>query len=201
MRLKRLLRKMGPSSNKEKGSLTDLSYFQLDTRHPRFWLTEIGEREFLGSKWDIFNDPDLDDAVHHRWFQGQEWDISCLVSAGRPHDAPSPGQRHVSSVVLSIPDFVDRIGWDWLVTLLARNDLLRHAKIIPHSVALVQYYLHTGLLTSVWPDDAREPSTVVISLCTDEMVVECCPLTLHKASHSSIEIRECPEAFMAEANG
>ncbi|KAJ4327346.1 hypothetical protein N0V84_002245 [Fusarium piperis] len=131
-----------------------------------------------------------------------EQEIAQLADPGQAtHGQDQITIKELENIVYSLPDFLIRTAWKFWASLLVESKLMQHAKVIPHSVAAVQYYLHCGALKL---EAGREfPSATVVVLNCGEMLVDCVPYLLKggPTTFSHVEICACKTSYMAEMAG
>jgi hypothetical protein len=105
---------------------------------------------------------------------------------------------HVDAVVCTLPDIVMYPElWPLTSEALADCPLFQHAKILPHSAAMAQYFLDTGALG---PPSQLTGSPVLVLTC-DCFLVESTPHVLQAVSPDHVEIAEFDTWYMAELAG
>jgi hypothetical protein len=131
-----------------------------------------------------------------------EQEIAQLADPGQAtHEHGQIATKELENIVCSLPDFLIRTAWRFWANLLVESKLMQHAKVIPHSVAVVQYYLHCGALKL--GAGTQSPSATVVVLNCGEMLVDCVPYLLKggPTTYSHVDVCSCKTSYMAEMAG
>jgi len=104
----------------------------------------------------------------------------------------------VNAVVCALPSVLlnDAQTWSASSSTLADCPLLQHAKALPHSLAIIQYFVDTGAL-----ELTASQGVVVIVLNCDETLVECTSHILQLVSNDHVEVTDADALYMAELAG
>jgi hypothetical protein len=103
----------------------------------------------------------------------------------------------VDTVVCTLPDvMLYPEAWPATSETLADSPLLQHAKVLPHSFAVMQYFLDT----SAWVPPPLSASHVLVLSC-DDSLVECTRHILQPISSGHFEVKEFDMLYMAELAG
>jgi hypothetical protein len=98
------------------------------------------------------------------------------------------------SVACTLPDLMlYPQAWCATITALAGCPRLRKASLLPHSSAIIQYFLTTGALAPPTPS-----ASYVVVLSCDDWMVECTTWALHPVSASRVEVKAFDMSYMAE---
>ncbi|KAK1827460.1 hypothetical protein QBC39DRAFT_361660 [Podospora conica] len=122
-----------------------------------------------------------------------------ITIAEQIQQAQQVGAVRVGSVVCTLPEFLlDPLAWPGASGSLADCSLFQHSKIIPHSFAVMQYFLDTGELC-LPPSDPNNPvwHNVLVLNC-DDWIVECSSYVLQGVSPEFVEVMESDSSYMAE---
>lgn len=190
-------------SNRPKSPLTDDSRYTVDVAYPRHWPGEYETVDSLGHTSQLLgNRRDLLDE-HVSMTRCIESEIARIMRRGQSVNASHSGaiiSLRIEGVVYAIPDFLERTMWQSWTHILEKSMLLQHAKVIPKSYAVVQYYLDSGALVPD-PDDPFVAPKAVVVLNGDEKLVDCVPYFLQRVSESYVEITESRSDYLAEMAG
>jgi len=102
-----------------------------------------------------------------------------------------PGDTRLDAVACVIPDTAYCRAWRHTTGLMRRNSLLRHAKVLPQSLAVSQYFIQAGLVASDifgLPNYGR-PRAVVVLSC-DRLLVECKSYSTRMLPNGDVELVE-----------
>ncbi|KAK2731117.1 hypothetical protein CKAH01_09188 [Colletotrichum kahawae] len=128
-----------------------------------------------------------------------ESEIAHMIRRG--HNASPAGGvvfLRLDGLVYALPNFLERTFWKEWTQILEESRLLQYAKVIPHSYAVMQYYLNSGAIRC--EGLGAVPQVVVVLNC-DEMMVDCIPYFLEAASADFVQITEHRSSYMAEMTG
>ncbi|KAM0418856.1 hypothetical protein ACHAPT_012221 [Fusarium lateritium] len=182
--------------------LTDISDYTVDQPGPRNWINTANIDPNTGEYQVPYNPEFLSSgfAFDMSWI---EQEIAQLVDPGgqATHEHGQIATKELENIVYSLPDFLIRTAWRFWANLLVESKLMQHAKVIPHSVAVVQYYLHCGALKL--ETKTRPPSTAIVVLNCGEMLVDCVPYLLQakSATYDHVDVYACKTSYMAEMAG
>ncbi|KAL2687277.1 hypothetical protein Neosp_004831 [[Neocosmospora] mangrovei] len=131
---------------RKQSPLTDISDYTVDRSGPRNWPNTATIDPRTGEYQVSYNPEVLSSgfAFDMSWI---EQEIAQLADPGQAtHEHGQIATKELENIVCSLPDFLVRTAWRFWANLLVESKLMQHAKVIPHSVAVVQYYLHCGAL-------------------------------------------------------
>ncbi|KAF6810847.1 hsp70 family protein [Colletotrichum sojae] len=188
-------------SNRPKSPLTDDSRYTVDIAYPRHWPGEYEAVDSLEQTSQLLGDRRDLLAENVSTTRRIESEIARIMRRGQSasHSGAIISLR-VEGVVYAIPDFLERTMWQSWTHILEKSMLLQHAKVIPKSYAVVQYYLDSGALIP-GPDDPFVAPQAVIVLNGDEKLVDCVPYFLQRVSENYVEITESQSDYLAEMAG
>ncbi|KAF6842416.1 hsp70 family protein [Colletotrichum musicola] len=188
-------------SNRPKSPLTDDSRYTVDVAYPRCWPGEYNAADSLEQTSQLLGDRRDLLAEHVSTTRHIESEIARIMRRGQSalHSGAIISLR-VEGVVYAIPDILERTMWQSWTHILEKSMLLQHAKVIPKSYAVVQYYLDSGALIPD-PDDPFVAPQAVIVLNGDEKLVDCIPYFLQRVSENYVEITESQSDYLAEIAG
>lgn len=165
---------------------------------PRNWLEELHTSEMTGDHLSVTGSDSmkfLEDET--RRIELEIANLMRAVQTMSPSNAVT--SLRIEGLVYAIADFYERMTWENWTRTLGACPLMQHAKVIPISYAIMQYYLYHGML-QLRPNDYL-PNAVVVVLHCDEMSVDCMPYSLQAVSTEYAEIRELPTTFISEVCG
>jgi hypothetical protein len=194
--MKRFISKLKPYGAKKESPLTDTSSFTVDSASPRNWLEEFQNLEQEGEGHaELVQDPII--AAETKAIEVQ---IANQIRQGK---AEAVSTLKVDAVTYSLPDLVHRTLWRPWSSHLADNSLFQHAKILPHSMTIVQYYIETEAhsFNSLDQYSSNPNPRAIIVLNCDNILVECVPYTIWKTEAQTINVAECPTSLMMEMAG
>ena len=195
--MKKLVRRL--SSFRHKGPLlTGNPDPAAEMPYPRFWLDETGEAGFSGQSWNFIGDSAMNPSVYATELQMQEFELCQLLSKDKEGSPLS--EQQLNSMVYTIPDFLHRMGWEWLTNMLSDDNLMRHARVIPHSIAITNFFFHWGGLNLENLRDHTVPRSIVV-LNADEIMVDCTPLIFQPVSPLHIVMWEYQQGYIGECVG
>ena len=123
-----------------------------------------------------------------------------MMRQGQPATPNEPiASLRLEGIVYALPDFLDRTYWKYWTDILGECGLMQHAKVIPQSYAIMQYYLDCDAISLSYSQVA--PPSVVVVLHCDEMLVDCIPFSLQLVSPDFVEVLELGTSSMAEMTG
>ena len=101
-----------------------------------------------------------------------------------------PGQTRLDTVACVIPDIAYWRAWRHTTGLMRCNSLLRHARVLPQSLVVSQYFIQSGLISSeaFIPLNGR-PRTIVVLSC-DRSLVECSSYSAMTLPNGDLELVE-----------
>ncbi|KAM6528463.1 hypothetical protein FALCPG4_009443 [Fusarium falciforme] len=189
------------SSIRNQSPLTDISDYTVDRSGPRNWrnTAKIDPRT---DEYRVSYNPEVLSSGFVFDMSWIEQEIAQLADPGQAtHEHGQIATKELENIVCSLPDFLIRTAWRFWANLLVESKLMQHAKVIPHSVAVVQYYLHCGALKL--EAGTQPPSATVIVLNCGEMLVDCVPYLLkgRPTTYSHIDVWSCKTSYMAEMAG
>ncbi|KAI5459319.1 hypothetical protein BGZ63DRAFT_406620 [Mariannaea sp. PMI_226] len=196
-----VFRKMIPFARKV-SPLADTSVYSVDVSSLRDWLDELGTGEMTGEHVSLFGDMKELHNICATAARHIELEIANLLRQGQVmEDSGTIASLRLERLVYALPDFIDRTAWMFWTSILAECPLLQHAKVIPQSFAVVQYFLDNGLLFPNYEDLEQNIQIPIVVLNCGEMLVDCIPYYLQKVSPSFVKITESPSSYMAELTG
>ncbi|KAK3367969.1 hypothetical protein B0H63DRAFT_405141, partial [Podospora didyma] len=195
------------------GDLTDASLQSSTTMSPRLWrkdaTTSSRERPHLLRELGLLhaNSNSFQIAMAEQ-LRRIELEIASTILWPHTPTNTIPSQSAVTSlrinaVVCALPDvLLDPQMWPISSSSLADCPLIQHAKVIPHSFAIMQYFLHSGALSfqSSLPDNEPTSSDVIVLSCHDTLV-ECTSYVIQQVSSEYIEVSDSDSLYMAEVAG
>ncbi|RSL92144.1 hypothetical protein CEP52_013989 [Fusarium oligoseptatum] len=186
---------------RKQSPLTDISDYTVDRQGPRNWTNTANIDPKTGEYQVSYNQEVLRSgfAFDMSWI---EQEIAQLADPGQvTHEHGQIATKELENIVYSLPDFLIRTAWQFWANLLVESKLMQHAKVIPHSVAAVQYYLHCGAL-KLEAGTEFSSATVVVLNC-GEMLVDCVPYLLkgRPTTSSHVDVCACKTSYMAEMAG
>ncbi|KAH7160376.1 hypothetical protein B0J13DRAFT_493970 [Dactylonectria estremocensis] len=199
LRMRTLVRRMSPLFTRKESLLTDTSYFTVDLSHPRNLIDESG-RDMTGARYLVAEEKELLSQLETEIRQIELAIANLLSHSQSLSSLDFASSLRLEGLVYTIPDFLHRMSWEIQSKALAECALMQHAKVIPHSSAVVQYYLDRGDLV-ISQQDLDTPNEVVVVLNCDEVLVDCAPFFLQLVSHDYVEITEMSTSYMAEMAG
>jgi len=166
--------------------------------NPRFWLDEAGEGGFSGQSWHFIGDSAVNPSVYATELRMQEFELCQLLSKDKEGSPLS--EQQLNSIVYTVPDFLHRMGWEWLTNMVSDDNLMRHAKVIPHSIAITNFFSHRGKLNLENLGNPTVPRCIVV-LNADDIMIDCTPLILKPVSSLHIEMGEYQQGYIGECAG
>lgn len=171
--------------------------------HPRLWSkdpVDISESGAASAHHALCPDLHLGTSMGEQLHQ---MELAIADHIRRDHvETPVAAALRVDAVVCTLPDMMlDPRGWLATSETLASCPLLQHAKVLPHSLAVMQYFLDVGALAP--PPNPAIASHVLVLTC-DDLLAECTPYTLWQAAsphHWHVEVAEFDMLYMAELAG
>ncbi|KAI8725182.1 hypothetical protein NCS52_00088800 [Fusarium sp. LHS14.1] len=189
------------SFTRKQSSLTDISDYTVDRSGPRNWPNTATIDPRTGEYQVSYNPEVLSSgfAFDMSWIEQEIAQLADPGQATREHGQIAT--KELENIVCSLPDFLIRTAWRFWANLLVESKLMQHAKVIPHSVAVVQYYLHCGAL-KLEAGTQSSSATVVVLNC-GEMLVDCVPYLLkgRSTTYSHVDVCSCKTSYMAEMAG
>ncbi|KAI8673857.1 hypothetical protein NCS55_00707400 [Fusarium keratoplasticum] len=186
---------------RKQSPLTDISDYTVDRSGPRNWTNTAKVDPRTGEYQVSYNPEALSSgfAFDMSWI---EQEIAQLADPGQAaHEHGQIAIKELENIVCSLSDFLIRTAWRFWANLLVESKLMQHAKVIPHSVAVIQYYLHCGALKL--ETGTQPPSATVVVLNCGEMLVDCVPYLLkgRPTTYSQVDVCSCKTSYMAEMAG
>lgn len=196
--MKRIIRKVSASYfSRPESPLTETSTYTVNLPSPRNWPDELGDSEMIQDYMHLFIDSrDL----RQRYLTSTRQIEQQVASLVKTTQLDRFASLRLEGIVYALPDFLGRALWGFLTMILAECDLMQHAKVVPHSIAVVQYYLDCGALALDDPSSNGQTTAVVLNC--DEVLVDCAAYNLQAVSEEYVEISEPPAPlYVAEFAG
>ncbi|KAK0625944.1 hypothetical protein B0T14DRAFT_599420 [Immersiella caudata] len=196
--MRKLIRRMKSNIGRGKGTGdSGNSEFTVDIANPRLWSRDPLKPSVPASLLppNFITSPEVNLTAELRWIE--------LAIAEQMHQAlavPSlAGAVRVDGIVCALPDFlVDPLYWPLMSSFLADCSLFQHSKVIPHSFAVMQYFLDIGELTLPPSQPGNPVSHNVLVLNCGDWIVECTSYALQVVSPYLVEVVESDPTYMAE---
>lgn len=200
--MRRLFRKMSPggAGSSAESSQTDSSAYTVGIQNPRDWFQVYNTIELTGTYYQAGPDDKEQRALSKSNTRLMELEIANMMRQGQatvPNEAIA--SLRLQGIVYAIPDFIDRTYWKYWTDILGESGLMQHAKVIPQSYAIMQYYLDCGALSVNYSHAG--PGSVVVVLNCEEILVDCVPFSLQLVSPDYVEVVELGTSSMAEMTG
>ncbi|TDZ27074.1 hypothetical protein Cob_v000480 [Colletotrichum orbiculare MAFF 240422] len=191
-------RKASPYSSRKPSPLADTSGFTVDLPSPRNWRQNVASVESMA---DLVPDETGLLGAQQAAAAQVEAEVTNILCRGGQSPLGTFRSLRLEALVYVLPDLLDRASRELWTGALEESALLQHAKVMPQSYAVVQYYLGSGqlVLDRADPDDRFE--SVVVVLNCEERLVDCTPYSLEAVSDSFVEIHDLQSSYMAELAG
>ncbi|OBR15070.1 Hsp70 family protein [Colletotrichum higginsianum IMI 349063] len=193
------IRKANMYSSRKPSPLADTSGFTVDSSSPRDLLNDFGT---LGDTSRLIPDERELLARQQAATAQIEAEVANILCRGQSIAASGTfNSLRLEALVYVLPDLLDRTSRELWTKALEEAPLLQHAKVIPQSYAIVQYYLLTSGQLALDHTDPSKFETVAVVLNCEEKLVDCTPYSLEAVSGDLVEIHDLQSSYMAEIAG